>query len=635
MMYAYYPPSGGGVAIYPTFADFPATATTGSLAVDASTGDLFEFNGTMWVLIASPSGAPGANRTLSNLLPTAVNQSLVPTSDASSDLGTGTNRWGALYVGSLNDVAGNVSYDPQNRRITDSSGVVSIQGNLRTLVTAANSTILSWAGPNLTFTDGSQGTAGYVWTSIDTLGNGTWLPATGGGVTSVGLADSTGLFTITGSPVTSSGTLTLASLNSQSANNVLAAPNGSAGAPTFRTLVGADVSGFTTGSVLFANSSGQIGQNNADLFWDNSNFFLGIGTATPNNKLRIAGTPRSDGTLTSTFDTSATGSNTTFGGIKFESSPGVDFIWGKYNVNSSVFAQLRTSNGVGAGLGTILMTVTTVGALTLPNYSFGALLSDGSGNITSVPGSTGQVLTSNGASATPTWQTPAASGANTALSNLTTTAINQSLVPGVGSFNLGSLSLNWNFLYASSVAATNYYGGTGSNTSLAEFGSPILMYESSADPVSVTPAAGEVYYNSTSNLLRFYNGTAWENISGPGMIDSLGTTIDGGGSVITTGLKGFISVPYSCTINSVVMLADQTGSVVVDIWKTPYASFPPTITNSITASDQPTISSAQKSQDTTLTGWTTTVNAGDTIAFNVNSASSITRLNLILKVTRT
>jgi hypothetical protein len=62
-----------------------------------------------------------------------------------------------------------------------------------------------------------------------------------GTVTSVALADSTNLFNITGSPVTTSGTLTLSSFKSQTANTFLAAPNGSNGAPTFRTIVAADL----------------------------------------------------------------------------------------------------------------------------------------------------------------------------------------------------------------------------------------------------------------------------------------------------------------------------------------------------------------------------------------------------------
>jgi hypothetical protein len=108
--------------------------------------------------------------------------------------------------------------------------------------------------------------------------------------------------------------------------------------------------------------------------------------------------------------------------------------------------------------------------------------------------------------------------------------------------------------------------------------------------------------------------------------------IDGGGAVPTTGVQADVSVPYACTIQSVVLLADQTGSIVVDIWKDTYANYPPTIADTITASALPTISSALKSSDTTLTGWTTSIAAGDTLRFNINSVTSITRLVLTLKV---
>lgn len=123
--------------------------------------------------------------------------------------------------------------------------------------------------------------------------------------------------------------------------------------------------------------------------------------------------------------------------------------------------------------------------------------------------------------------------------------------------------------------------------------------------------------------------------TGAGDIASIGITIDGGGSAITTGIKGYIEVPYPCTINRATMLADQSGSAVVDIWKAAYASYPPTVSNTITAAALPTISATNKSQDSTLTGWTVTVAAGDILGFNVNSASTITRLHLILKVTKT
>lgn len=110
--------------------------------------------------------------------------------------------------------------------------------------------------------------------------------------------------------------------------------------------------------------------------------------------------------------------------------------------------------------------------------------------------------------------------------------------------------------------------------------------------------------------------------------------IDGGGSAITTGVKGFIEIPFAGTIVAVRQLADQSGSIVVDIWKDTYANYPPTVADTITASAKPTISSATKSQDTTLTGWTTAVAAGDILGFNVDSASTVTRVTVSLTIRR-
>jgi len=152
------------------------------------------------------------------------------------------------------------------------------------------------------------------------------LTAGSGSVTSVGLS-MPGIFSVSGSPVTTSGTLT-ASLNTQTANQVFAGPaTGVAAAPTFRSLVAADIpslatnyiqnqttvqtanyniSGngtiggslilpsFTSGSVPFMNGT-TVAQSNADFFWDNTNKRLGIGVNAPNNKLEIAGTVAATG----------------------------------------------------------------------------------------------------------------------------------------------------------------------------------------------------------------------------------------------------------------------------------------------------------------------------------------------------
>lgn len=108
--------------------------------------------------------------------------------------------------------------------------------------------------------------------------------------------------------------------------------------------------------------------------------------------------------------------------------------------------------------------------------------------------------------------------------------------------------------------------------------------------------------------------------------------IEGGGAPITTGQKGYIDVNFAGTITSVIALADQTGSIVVDVWKDTLANYPPTDADSITASAPITLSSAIKAQDSTLTGWTTSIAAGDVLGFNVDSASTITRLTITILV---
>ena len=118
-----------------------------------------------------------------------------------------------------------------------------------------------------------------------------------------------------------------------------------------------------------------------------------------------------------------------------------------------------------------------------------------------------------------------------------------------------------------------------------------------------------------------------------GILRSVSLVTSNGGSVLTTGIIGTIIVPFSGIISSVSLLADETGNVVMDIWKTQFSSYPPTNTNTITASDLPTLSSAQSYQDTTLTGWTTQINPNDVLAFNINSVTNIKQLTVALGIT--
>lgn len=112
---------------------------------------------------------------------------------------------------------------------------------------------------------------------------------------------------------------------------------------------------------------------------------------------------------------------------------------------------------------------------------------------------------------------------------------------------------------------------------------------------------------------------------------SLSFVIDGGGSAITTGVKGQVSIPADCLINGWNLTADQAGSAVVDVLHSTYAGFPTAA--SIAGSDRPTLSSAQKNQNAgPLSAWTTALTAGDILQFQVVSCTTCTRLVLTLNV---
>ncbi len=139
-------------------------------------------------------------------------------------------------------------------------------------------------------------------------------------------------------------------------------------------------------------------------------------------------------------------------------------------------------------------------------------------------------------------------------------------------------------------------------------------------------------------------GTFLEDVAGTGVLSwgtpgsagqpaAVGVCVDGGGSVPATGSKGFMQVPYNCTITGWTLLADQSGSCQFTVKKSTYSGFPTTA--SIVASAPPILSSAQKATSTTLTGWTTAITLGDVLEFNLDSSATVIRVILQLQVTKT
>jgi hypothetical protein len=157
---------------------------------------------------------------------------------------------------------------------------------------------------------------------------------------------------------------------------------------------------------------------------------------------------------------------------------------------------------------------------------------------------------------------------------------------------------------------------------------PLASPALSGNPTAPTPAAAD---NDTSIATTAFVQGEIANAK----ISTISFVIDGGGAAISTGIKGDLEIPFACTINQWTLLGDQSGSIVIDIWKDTYANYPPTVADTITASAKPTITTAVKGQSATLTGWATAIAAGATLRFNVDSVSAMQRVTLSLKVTKT
>jgi hypothetical protein len=117
----------------------------------------------------------------------------------------------------------------------------------------------------------------------------------------------------------------------------------------------------------------------------------------------------------------------------------------------------------------------------------------------------------------------------------------------------------------------------------------------------------------------------------PARTAAIGLVIDGGGSVITAGVKGDLYVPFACTITASTLIADLAGSIVLDVLMS--ASFATTPTVSIVGGAPPTLSTALTAQDTTLTGWTVAVAAGSRLRVSGTGPSVLTRVTFTLTVT--
>ncbi len=120
----------------------------------------------------------------------------------------------------------------------------------------------------------------------------------------------------------------------------------------------------------------------------------------------------------------------------------------------------------------------------------------------------------------------------------------------------------------------------------------------------------------------------------------LGAQFGGAGTVIAAG--GFMEyrVPFDCTIKEATAIVSPSGSITIDVYVCSYSNYDggsshPVSGDKITGSNPIAVSSSTKYSDTSLSGWTTTLNKGDIVRFIVTGTpATVTQATAMLMVKR-
>lgn len=114
-------------------------------------------------------------------------------------------------------------------------------------------------------------------------------------------------------------------------------------------------------------------------------------------------------------------------------------------------------------------------------------------------------------------------------------------------------------------------------------------------------------------------------------IASLQFVIDGSGAPITAGQDAELpDVPFSCRIIGWTLTADRIGSAQVTVSRAAYGDYPNF--SEISGTEKPILDNAQKSQDIALSTWSVNLNTGDVLRAHIDSADTIERLHIGLRV---
>lgn len=184
---------------------------------------------------------------------------------------------------------------------------------------------------------------------------------------------------------------------------------------------------------------------------------------------------------------------------------------------------------------------------------------------------------------------------------------------GTGTISGASIDFNWDDdAIASSLTLTGVTHVSG-----------LPMYASDA---SADNRFQVIYYNSSTGKLRSKIGGTWMTLAGATGVFSI--PLDDGGAVLGTGVRLDIMIPFDCVITGWTLLSSVSASIVIDLWVDTYGNYPPTVADTITGGNKPTLSSATKAQNNSIS-WALT--KGTILRLNIDSVTSLVKGSLNLE----
>ena len=146
-----------------------------------------------------------------------------------------------------------------------------------------------------------------------------------------------------------------------------------------------------------------------------------------------------------------------------------------------------------------------------------------------------------------------------------------------------------------------------------------------------TDPANPIVQISVDGVTITGDGTPANPLVGVGGSDK--GSFGGGADANFTGVVGYVTIPYSGTITGWQVIGDISGNCVLDVWKSASGVIP-TLANTITGTEKPTLTAQQINSDLALTTWTTSVTAGDIVAIVLDSASILSQAWLTVFITK-